>query len=40
MRIADFTLLAKKIAVGFAVTLAPLLILVGGLWATRRLLVH
>lgn len=40
MRIADFLLLIRKIAVGVAITVAPLLILAGGLWATRRLLGH
>jgi len=40
MRIADFSLLAKKIAVGIAVTVIPLLILAGGLWVTRMLLAH
>jgi hypothetical protein len=40
MRTADFSLLAKKIAVGVALTLVPLLILAGGLWATTKLLAH
>jgi hypothetical protein len=40
MRIADLSLLFKKIAVGFVVTLVPLLILAGGLWVTRELLTR
>ncbi len=40
MQIADFSLLLRKIAVGTAVTLVPLLILAGGLWITQRLLDH
>jgi hypothetical protein len=40
MRVADFGLLMKKIAVGVALTLVPLLILAGGLWVTRELLAH
>jgi hypothetical protein len=38
MRLNDLTLLLKKIAVGVAVTLVPLLILTGGIWLTRTLL--
>jgi hypothetical protein len=40
MRIADCSLLVKKIGVGVAVTLIPLAILAGGLWITQRLLGH
>jgi len=40
MRIADVSLLFRKIAVGALVTLVPLLILAGGLWITQRLLTH
>jgi hypothetical protein len=40
MRIADFSLVLRKIAVGVALTLVPLLILAGGLWATRQILAH
>jgi hypothetical protein len=40
MRIADLTLLMRKIAVGVAVTLVPLLILAGGLWVTQKVLAH
>jgi hypothetical protein len=40
MRVADLSLLIGKIAVGAIVTLVPLLILAGGLWATQKLLAH
>lgn len=40
MRVRDVSLLAGKIAVGAVVTLVPLLILAGGLWATQKLLAH
>jgi hypothetical protein len=40
MLMADLSLLLRKIAVGVAVTLVPLLILAGGLWITRQLLAH
>jgi hypothetical protein len=40
MLMADLSLLLRKIAVGAAVTLVPLLILAGGLWITRQLLAH
>jgi hypothetical protein len=40
MRIADFGVLAKKIAVGAVVTLVPLMIIAGGLWITQKLLSH
>jgi len=40
MRIADLTLLFRKIAVGVVVTLVPLLILAGALWVTRKLLTY
>jgi len=38
MRLNDFSLLLKKIAVGVIVTIVPLLILTGGIWLTRALL--
>jgi hypothetical protein len=38
MRLQDFTLLGKKILVGIAVTIVPLLILLGSLHLTRRVL--
>jgi hypothetical protein len=38
MQLRDLGLLASKIAVGAVVTLVPLLILAGGLWATQKLL--
>jgi len=38
MMIADLSLLLRKIAVGVAVTLVPLLLIAGGLWITRHLL--
>jgi hypothetical protein len=40
MRLRDLSLLIGKIAVGAVITLVPLLILAGGLWATQRLLAH
>jgi hypothetical protein len=40
MRIADLTLLLRKIAVGVVITAAPLLILVGGLWLARAILTR
>jgi hypothetical protein len=40
MYLRDVRLLAAKIAVGALITLVPLLILVGGLWATQKLLGH
>ena len=36
MQISDFTLLAKKIAVGIVITVVPLGILVGPLWFTQH----
>ena len=36
MRISDFTLIAKKIAVGIVITVVPLGILVGPLWFTQH----
>jgi hypothetical protein len=36
MQISDFTLLAKKIAVGIVITVVPLGILVGPLWLTQH----
>ena len=36
MRIADFVLLAKKIAVGIVITVLPLGILIGPLWITQH----
>jgi hypothetical protein len=36
MRVSDFVLLAKKIAVGIVITVVPLAILVGPLWITQR----
>jgi hypothetical protein len=38
MRVSDFVLLAKKIAVGVLVTLIPLGILTGGLWVGHKAL--
>jgi hypothetical protein len=38
MRIADLSLLLKKIAVGIVVTVVPLGILAGGLWLIRNVL--
>ena len=40
MRTKDLALVLGKIGVGAVVILVPLLILVGGLWATQRLLAH
>jgi hypothetical protein len=40
MQLKDFALMLGKIGVGAVVTLVPLLILAGGLWATERLLAH
>ena len=40
MRTRDLVLMLGKIGVGVLVTLAPLLILTGGLWATQKLLSH
>jgi hypothetical protein len=40
MHIRDLGLLAAKVAVGALITLVPLLILGGGLWATQKLLIH
>jgi hypothetical protein len=40
MRIVDFAVLLKKIALGAVITLVPLIILTGGLWLTRRILAH
>jgi hypothetical protein len=36
MRISDFTLITKKIAVGIVITVVPLGILVGPLWFTQH----
>ncbi len=36
MQISDVWLLAKKIAVGVAITVVPLGILAGGLWITQK----
>jgi hypothetical protein len=38
MRLQDVTLLGKKILVGIAVTVVPLLILMGALHLTRKVL--
>jgi hypothetical protein len=38
MRLQDFTLLGKKILVGIVVTVVPLLILLGSLQLTRKVL--
>ncbi len=38
MKLADITLLVKKIGVGILVTLIPLGILAGGLWLTQKTL--
>jgi hypothetical protein len=38
MRLQDFTLLGKKILVGIVVTAVPLLILLGSLYLTRKVL--
>lgn len=40
MRIADFAVLLKKIALGAVITVIPLIILAGGLWLTKRILAH
>ena len=36
MKLADGWLLLKKILVGIAVTVAPLVIIAGGLWGIQR----
>ena len=38
MRLQDFTLLGKKILVGIVVTVVPLLILLGSMYLTRKVL--
>ncbi len=38
MTISDVNILTKKILIGFAVYLAPLLIIGGGLWLIKNLL--
>jgi len=38
MRLQDFTLLGKKIMVGMVVAVVPLLILLGSLYLTRKVL--
>jgi hypothetical protein len=38
MRLQDLTLLVKKVLVGAVATIVPLLILLGGLHLTRRVL--
>jgi hypothetical protein len=38
MRVSDFTLLGRKIAVGILVTLIPLGILTGGLWVGQKIM--
>jgi hypothetical protein len=40
MHLSDIALLTKKIGVGLAVAIIPLLILVGGIWATHTLLAR
>jgi hypothetical protein len=40
MQFSDFALLIRKIAVGVVITVVPLLILAGGMWATKRFLGH
>jgi hypothetical protein len=40
MRLQDFTLLGKKILVGIVATVVPLLILVGSLYLTRKVLTR
>jgi hypothetical protein len=40
MHLRDLGLLSRKIGVGAVITLVPLLILAGGLWATQKLLAH
>jgi hypothetical protein len=40
MNLKDLGLMTGKIAVGAVITLVPLLILAGGLWATQKLLAH
>ena len=40
MRLQDFTLLGKKILVGFVATAVPLLILLGSLHLTRKVLTR
>jgi hypothetical protein len=37
---ADLALLLRKIVVGVVITVAPLLILVGGLWLVRTILTR
>ena len=38
MTLSDVTLLGKKILVGIIITLVPFIIIVGGLWATQKIL--
>lgn len=38
MTLSDVTLLGKKILVGIIITLIPFIIIVGGLWATQKIL--
>ena len=38
MTLSDVLLIGKKILVGIVVTVVPFIIIVGGLWATQRLL--
>ena len=40
MQLRDLAIVLGKIGVGVVVTLVPLLILAGGLWATQRLLAR
>jgi hypothetical protein len=40
MKLSDIWLLTKKIAVGAAVTLIPLIIIAGGLWMTQHVAGH
>jgi hypothetical protein len=40
MRFSDGWLLLKKIAVGVAITVVPLAIIAGSLWATQRFTGH
>jgi hypothetical protein len=40
VHLRDLGLLSGKIVVGAVITLVPLLILAGGLWAIQKLLAH
>jgi len=38
MTLSDVSLLGKKILVGIIITIVPFIIIVGGLWGTKKLL--